>query len=101
MNGNVPRDADGRALTRADQFLLLIEQRCAAFEGAAWLPSLDGRGQYFSIGHESFVFWASGSGDASTLRSFERKGWIEWEPKLGKYACRITEDGRLHAQEIA
>jgi hypothetical protein len=98
MNGNIPRNGDGRALTQAEKLLLLIEQRCASFEGASYYPNRTT--EHISVGRERFEVLVGGGGDASILRSFERKGWIEWVPQLGKYACRITDLGKAKAQEI-
>lgn len=58
------------------------------------------RGEHYLYRVQTKVL-VGGGGDAAILRSFARKGWIEFVPKLGKYACQITEDGKLRAQEIA
>ena len=86
------------ALTQSDKLLLLIEEACDRFPGAVWLPPYDHTQRIQRIDVEVIV---SGAGDASALRAMERKGWIVWEPTLGKYACRITEDGRLRASTLA
>lgn len=104
MNGNIPRDSEGRALTRQEQLLLLIEQNCQFSEDGStllrfYVPQTTPEvivvnGERYDIG---IVY---GGGDAQALKALERRGWIKSQPKVSRYSFSITENGMLKAQEL-
>jgi hypothetical protein len=107
MKGNVPRDADGRALTRQEQLLLLIEQRTITDDQGNleryFVPHISAESIYAGQnGREYFdIGYVSGAGDAASLRALERKGLIAKPQGTSiRYGYRITEEGKLKAQTL-
>jgi hypothetical protein len=104
MNGDVPRTSEGRALTRQEQLLLLIEQRTETDDFGKlqryYIPRYDV--EYITIGRDLCDIGHVSGSDAASLKALERKGWIE-RPSgaAADYSYQITEDGKLKAQEIA
>ena len=52
-----------------------------------WCP----RDRTVPVGGSTFTI--GGAGQAGSLRALDRRGLIEFAPRLGKYACRITKAG--------
>lgn len=89
---------------RAKELLLVVDERTeydiAGNLAKYFVPS--SRPYYTPISHKS-GFYVSGSGDARILKSLEAKGMIErprTAPDSFKYSYKVTESGRIAAEEI-
>lgn len=96
MNGNVPRTSEGRALSRQEQLLLLLDQWCVP--GVRYY--VPGTGTVsINVGRERYdIGSVSGAGDRSSLTALVNRGQAIYHANTGGYD--ITEDGRLRAQAI-